>query len=182
LATDLGIPPAFFDGDHAAMAARENRSGEVAEYYVKAARQMDPMGSDRGRAATILRLSAAAMIDPRQRAALLAARTQIYPHESHSAGSIPAYNNQCGISVQVYVLSGFIDTAYDLANQCLDETQTHPGAKDLFVAPPWALPLRGFQTDPRFQAFATRIGLMDYWQTYGPPDDCDLKDGKLTCH
>ena len=30
--------------------------------------------------------------------------------------------------------------------------------------------------------FATRMGFMEYWQQYGPPDDCDLNDGKLTCH
>jgi hypothetical protein len=46
----------------------------------------------------------------------------------------------------------------------------------------WTPELRGFRQDSRFQAFATRLGLMQYWQQYGPPDDCDLKDGKLTCH
>ena len=33
-----------------------------------------------------------------------------------------------------------------------------------------------------FQAFVTRLGLMEYYQQYGPPGGCDLKDGKLTCH
>jgi hypothetical protein len=42
--------------------------------------------------------------------------------------------------------------------------------------------MRPFRQDPRFQAFTTRLKLMDYWQTFGPPDDCDLKDGKLACH
>jgi hypothetical protein len=28
----------------------------------------------------------------------------------------------------------------------------------------------------------TRLGMMDYWKQYGPPDDCDLRDGRLTCH
>jgi hypothetical protein len=27
-----------------------------------------------------------------------------------------------------------------------------------------------------------RLGLMEYYQQFGPPDDCDLKDAKLTCH
>lgn len=30
-----------------------------------------------------------------------------------------------------------------------------------------------FRQDPRFQAFVTRLGLMDYWKQHGPPDDCD---------
>jgi hypothetical protein len=42
--------------------------------------------------------------------------------------------------------------------------------------------LHAFRQDPRFQALETRLGLMEYWQQFGPPDDCDLKDGKLTCH
>ena len=46
----------------------------------------------------------------------------------------------------------------------------------------WVFWMRPFRQDLRFQAFATRLGLMEYWQHYGPPDDCDLKDGKLTCH
>jgi hypothetical protein len=43
-------------------------------------------------------------------------------------------------------------------------------------------PTAAFRQNQRFQALATRLGLMEYWQQYGPPDDCDLKDGKLTCH
>jgi hypothetical protein len=39
-----------------------------------------------------------------------------------------------------------------------------------------------FRQDQRFQALMTRMGYLGYWQQYGPPDDCDLKDGKLTCH
>ena len=35
--------------------------------------------------------------------------------------------------------------------------------------------------DPRFQQLVTRENLIEYWQQYGPPDGCDLQDGKLTC-
>ena len=38
-----------------------------------------------------------------------------------------------------------------------------------------------FRRDARFQEFVTRLGMMPYWEKYGPPDDCDLKDGKLSC-
>jgi len=27
-----------------------------------------------------------------------------------------------------------------------------------------------------------RMGLFEYWNVYGPPDNCELKDGKLICH
>jgi hypothetical protein len=42
--------------------------------------------------------------------------------------------------------------------------------------------MRPFRRDPRFQPLVTHLKLMDYWKQYGPPDDCDLKDGKLQCH
>jgi hypothetical protein len=73
------------------------------------------------------------------------------------------------------------DAAYALANQCLDRMApgaVYGGRSTIHLWEPW---LRPFHRDPRFQAFATRLGLMEYWQQYGPPDDCDLKDGKLTC-
>ncbi len=74
-----------------------------------------------------------------------------------------------------------LDLAFQFANQSLDYF-----ARSGTVASAWGvlwLPeMRPFRRDPRFQAFVTRMGLMDYWNKYGPPDDCDLKDGKLTCH
>lgn len=46
----------------------------------------------------------------------------------------------------------------------------------------WIPELRSFRQDARFQAFAMRLGWMDYWRQYGPPDECELKNNKLTCH
>jgi hypothetical protein len=42
--------------------------------------------------------------------------------------------------------------------------------------------MHSFRRDPRFQGFVTRLNLIGYWKQYGPPDDCALQDGKLTCH
>ena len=75
-----------------------------------------------------------------------------------------------------------MDAAYTLANQCVDRMApgaVYGGRANLRMWAPW---MRPFRQDPRFQAFVTRLGFMEYWQQYGPPDDCDLKDGKLTCH
>jgi hypothetical protein len=38
-----------------------------------------------------------------------------------------------------------------------------------------------FRRDVRFQDFVTRLGMMPYWNKNGPPDDCDLKDKRLSC-
>ncbi len=46
----------------------------------------------------------------------------------------------------------------------------------------WTPEMSAFRQDPRFQAFTTRLGLMAFWQKYGPPDNCDLQGTKLTCH
>jgi hypothetical protein len=45
----------------------------------------------------------------------------------------------------------------------------------------WEPEMRPFRRDPRFQAFVTHLKLFDYWKQYGPPDECELKDEKLTC-
>jgi hypothetical protein len=71
-----------------------------------------------------------------------------------------------------------LDEAFDLANRCL------PAPLGIAVASMWAPESAAFRRDSRFAGYVDRFGrnLFDYWQKYGPPDDCDLKDGKLTCH
>jgi serine/threonine-protein kinase len=74
-----------------------------------------------------------------------------------------------------------LDSAFQFANQSLDYfARTGTFGSDWGGL--WVPEMRPFRRDPRFQAFVTRMGLMDYWNKYGPPDDCDLKNGKLTCH
>jgi hypothetical protein len=86
-------------------------------------------------------------------------------------------------SSMAYALLGALDVAYDLADQCLDSAAPDAVLATAYVNTfKWDPDLRPFRRDRRFQAFATRLGLMEYWQQYGAPDDCDLKDGKLTCH
>lgn len=70
-----------------------------------------------------------------------------------------------------------------MAHGTLDELETTgvlTGA--VHVGAYWLPEMRPFRRDLRFQAFVTRLGLMEYWKQYGPPDDWDLNDGKLTCH
>jgi len=42
--------------------------------------------------------------------------------------------------------------------------------------------IRRVVRDPRFQALVGRLKLPDDWKEFGPPDDCDFKSDKLTCH
>jgi hypothetical protein len=80
-----------------------------------------------------------------------------------------------------HALLGDLDGAFDFANRSLNENP-RSGTFSLNLPVLWLPEMRSFRKDPRFQSFVTRLGLIDYWKQYGPPDDCDLKDGKLTCH
>jgi hypothetical protein len=45
----------------------------------------------------------------------------------------------------------------------------------------WIEQMGAFRRDARFQAFVERLGLVDYWSQYGPPDNCELRNGRLIC-
>jgi tetratricopeptide (TPR) repeat protein len=144
-------------------------------------------GDEGARSKEIVHLVHAALADKRQRAAALAARARLYPPNRRVSASANAYLAlyYCFASAQMYVLLDAIDDAYSLGFQCLDEQPPSgaPGAavhRQLLSI--WSPEMRPFRRDPRFQGLMTRIGLMEYWKQYGPPDDCDLKNGKLTCH
>jgi TolB-like protein len=79
-----------------------------------------------------------------------------------------------------YTMLGAFDQAFAAAKESLDDFATHGsiGAAWGFMWMPEMLP---FRHDPRFQAFAARMKLFDYWNKFGPPDNCELRDGKLLC-
>ena len=82
--------------------------------------------------------------------------------------------------VNLFAMLGSLDQAYDLANRSLDASLgsgtfgSHWGAL-------WIPEMRPFRRDPRFQRFATRLKMPDYWTQYGPPDGCELNDQVLLC-
>jgi TolB-like protein len=80
-----------------------------------------------------------------------------------------------------FAMLGALDSAYDLAGPYLDDflsSGTGGGVNWDFL---WTPEMHSFRQDPRFQGFVTRLNLISYWEQYGPPDDCDLKEGKLLC-
>jgi TolB-like protein len=86
-----------------------------------------------------------------------------------------------GTFMMCYTKLGSLERAFVIGDQWL----AHQRSQGL-VGPAWAViwkpEMRAFRMDSRFQAFANRLRFMDYWKEYGPPDECDLQDGKLTCH
>jgi hypothetical protein len=90
------------------------------------------------------------------------------------------YGDACLNGALFMAIVGGFDEAFELANRCL----TRVGAGTIVPAPAYLFTpeVRPFRHDARFQAFVTRLGLMEYFERYGPPDDCELKNNKLTCH
>jgi len=82
--------------------------------------------------------------------------------------------------IQAFTQLGSLDDAFNFANKSLDYF-ARSGTVGLSWGVLWLPETQPFRRDPRFQALVTRMGLMEFWQQNGPPDDCDLKDGKLTC-
>jgi len=74
-----------------------------------------------------------------------------------------------------------LDRAYAIANQLVDGAARSGTVNVGSLFSMWGPETRPFRRDPRFQRLVTRLGLIDYWLQYGPPDDCDLKSGKLAC-
>jgi hypothetical protein len=84
-------------------------------------------------------------------------------------------NRSRGRLILLFTRLGAIDQAYDVANRTLADVNA-----GLWAAL-WEPETRAFRQDSRFQAFVTRLGLIDYWKQYGPPDECDLRGETLVC-
>jgi len=84
------------------------------------------------------------------------------------------------LAINWLTMLGSRDAAYEVANHGLDELE-RSGTIGANWGGLWIPEMRPFRQDPRFQAFVTRLGLMPYWEQYGPPDDGELRDGKLIC-
>jgi len=79
-----------------------------------------------------------------------------------------------------YTCLAALDEAFAVANQSLDHF-VESGTIGTAWGYLWMRELLPFRQDPRFQDFARRLRLFDYWNKFGPPDNCELRDGKLIC-
>jgi TolB-like protein/Tfp pilus assembly protein PilF len=148
--------------------------------YAEAATQYAKTSSDT-RSAESARLAYGALEHPAQRAAALTAIARLFSVTPGLSGADPEYAAACINGVQSMALLGGLDEAFALANRCLSKFE--PGmVVDWLNFHPWWPEMREFRRDARFQAFLTRLGLMEYYRQYGPPDDCELENNKLTCH
>ncbi|HEY7379394.1 MAG TPA: hypothetical protein VH542_11970, partial [Steroidobacteraceae bacterium] len=80
-----------------------------------------------------------------------------------------------------YTRLGARAEAFEVANQALDLLAEH-GTIGTAWGFMWMREMLPFRQDPRFQILASRLNLFEYWNKFGPPDNCELRDGKLICH
>jgi TolB-like protein/Flp pilus assembly protein TadD len=157
-------------------ALKERQVDAATDLLVAVAR---PGVVDRTSLATVVAASA----DPAKRLAAIAVRSRFNPTAPapKPAAYIPLQwrsdSATACMASYAYTLAGALDEAYDLADRCL------PASIGVINEVLWFPEMRPFRRDPRFADYVDRLGLhlIEYWQKYGPPDDCDLKNGKLTC-
>jgi TolB-like protein len=154
---------------YADVAAREGRYAEAADLMVSVLPDsVRALGGEE-----TVRLAYAAMGDPVRRPAAIA-----------SLQGLPSRLRPEDWVLRVWGMNwasqlGALDLAYEFAEQL--RVQFGDNSPTNAWAWLWTPETRAFRQDPRFQTFTTRLGLMAFWQKYGPPDHCDLKDGKLIC-
>jgi TolB-like protein len=155
---------------YADIAAREGRYSEAADRMAGA---LSDSARSLGGEETV-KLVYAAFGDPSRRPAAIAALKALGPKLKPEDWVVKVW------SMNWFTRLGDLDSAYDAAEQLrVQFAEQGPTNAWSWL---WSTELQPFRRDPRFQPFTTRLGLMAFWQKYGPPDGCDLKDGKLTCH
>jgi TolB-like protein/Tfp pilus assembly protein PilF len=172
MATEMGVQPDNLVPINATVAMRGGRYQQAGAYT---AATLSPAVRSAGGAEAV-RLFYWALSDPTKKPGALQALESL-EHKLESGDMDPDFRQ--GWMALSFTMLGALDSAYRVVNRVIDENvPSGIGAGPPFL---WLPEMRPFRKDPRFQALVTRIGLIDYWKQYGPPDDCALKDGKLTC-
>ncbi len=70
-----------------------------------------------------------------------------------------------------HTMLGDLDAAFGFLARTLDHYARHGDRGVRLGGVLWLPEMQPFRADPRFQKFAARIGWLDYWREYGPPDD-----------
>jgi TolB-like protein len=178
LAVDLGMPRStpplpFIE---TAIAMNAGRHTEAAEHVITV---LPPEIRAAGGEAVVRLVYAAAAGAAERRSAIEALRA-LRAGAARVAMTRPV---MMMLSINWFTRLGALDLAYDLALTTLDDfDSTGVLSGTIHVATYWLPEMRPFRQDARFHGVVERLGLMEYWQQNGPPDECDLQDGTLICH
>ena len=173
-AVNLGASPDFppLRIAYSNVARRRGNFGEAGAQMAKAL----PEEVRQAGGADAVKLIYAALGDASKKGAALDALGELRTNSAGMNSSLMVAN-----SIVWCTMLGALDSAYAVANEGLDNLR-RSGPVGFYWMGLWIPEMRSFRRDPRFQAFVDRLGLMEYWKQYGPPDDCELRNGKLICH
>jgi hypothetical protein len=146
--------------------------------YADASAHLIPVLPPAARAAGAAAIASAyeAAVNPAKRPAAAAALR-------HLASTLPfgdLEERRSRLLLRLNTIAGDLDEAYAVGNRALDEA-ARSGSIGASWGVMWFPSMRPFRQDPRFQAFAERLKLVEYWKVYGPPDGCVLEEAKIAC-
>jgi TolB-like protein/DNA-binding winged helix-turn-helix (wHTH) protein/Flp pilus assembly protein TadD len=173
LAVSLGADARQMAPVYASAAARRRSYSDAAEHAVDG---LPPAVRDADGTATVRR-AYAALGDSTQKQAALAALAELT--------GTPAWESadprgKLGV-LYLYAAFDAVDELYDEMNRMLRQGDgIYP--EIIAIGSLWSPEMRPFRRDPRFQALVERLGLIDYWTQFGPPDDCALAGTTLSCN
>ena len=124
-------------------------------------------------AQSAVRLVHAAIEDTTQRSAAIEALTGLIARATRADVVAKSF------ALGWYSRLDALDEAYALAESL--RTDFNDQAPTRAWAWLWYPEMTEFRRDARFQPFVTQLGMMPYWEKYGPPDSCKLDDGRLSC-
>jgi TolB-like protein len=177
LAVDLGTPPQAgpLPAVFSYTALREGNPADVAIAAENLVGRVRPALMALG-GADVIREVHTCLANPRSEPSALPALERLA-----LAARPEDFGPEFGVHVVAWLtMLGSLDSAYALANRMLDFA-IRLDTVGFFTNWLWTPELLPFRRDERFQAFVQRLDLRKYWLTHGPPDDCEIRDGRLIC-
>lgn len=146
------------------VALRRGKQSEVLDAAQEVARQLLPAAAEVGvRAISGIQ---AALTNVEYRASALVALDQLV-----AVLDPPSIGPVLGIQIVAwYTMLGALDEAYEFAQRAIDRAQ-RLDSMGLLLTWLWHPELRPFRGDGRFESFVARLGMVEFWQAHGPPDD-----------
>jgi hypothetical protein len=156
------------------VARRAGRYVEAAAYQASTL----PAATRQAGGVEVVRLLHKALADPGERRAALASLDAL-----NSQGAAAGMDSFAMLmfSMNWYTMLGDVDRAYQVSSRWLAESRRAGRTGIPFSFGFWAPEMQPFRANPRFQELARRMGLIEYWQKFGPPDDCGLQGRTLSC-
>lgn len=172
LAESRGANPGPLRPVQASHAMRNGRYAEAAGHAIRSL----PLSLRDAGGESMLRQAYAALDDPALRPQGLEALRRLTSEPGWQRVEVATRQ----ILVQLLAELGAVDDLYRELGHMLDgDHETYPWIT--VIGSMWSPRMRPFRMDPRFQALAQRLGLIEYWQQAGPPDACMLAGETVTC-